>query len=135
MRSMLKSSTTSNRAVETVEPLSKALRLPIRHGFLKKEVTKVITDCERHDFKTILVCWEHKMLAKLSHCLGISHQLLWGLNPYKSQDKHCFDATWLIDSVHSHQRLRVYRQFRINARDDIDYPFPPNLEVFASVSM
>ena len=49
------------------------------------------------------------MLAELSHALGMSHRFAWGLNPCKRENKHCFDATWVVDTVQTHQRLRIYK--------------------------
>ena len=126
---------TSNRAIETVKPMSQALHLPIRHDYFKQEIRQVIVDVTKHNFKVILVCWEHAMLAELSHSLGMSHRLAWGLNPYKREDKHCFDATWLIDTVQTLRRLRIYKQFKVTPRGNIEYAFPSNIEVFASVSL
>jgi len=65
---------TSNRSVETVTPLSNTLQLPINQAFLKKDIEMVAQDCEQRKYKTILVCWEHRMLPKLGNLLGLRHK-------------------------------------------------------------
>ena len=61
----------SRRPRLTVEPLSKALRLPIDDRFRDKDVASLADALEtRSGGKTILICWHHKEIPELLQALG-----------------------------------------------------------------
>ncbi len=62
----------SNRPVETVTPLSRALRLPINSRYTEEAVgslAKEILANARYSNATILICWHHGMLPALAESL------------------------------------------------------------------
>ena len=123
---------TSNRSVETVRPISKALNIPITNTFERHEIGSIIDDSQYHRHTVVLVCWEHKMLCKLSHQLEMPKSFKWSLNPYTAKVP-CYDATWVMDVINDQPRLRVYKQFIIR-NNQIVYDFPSCTEVFTLVN-
>lgn len=70
------SSTEPNfRTVETIEPLAKALNLPIERLFGKKEFKEMgafLLGEKRLDGKRILLCWNHEKIDDLVKALGVA---------------------------------------------------------------
>ena len=65
----------SNRPIETVEPLSKKLGIPIDDSFADEDYAalaqKLLTD-KKYDRKFILICWHHGHIPDLAFALGAS---------------------------------------------------------------
>ena len=82
----------SNRPVETVEPLSRQLRLSIDSRFRDHDYNALghalLTD-ERYVAKVTLVCWHHGTMPNLAMALGVKGAPRWP----GSQ----FDRVWVID--------------------------------------
>lgn len=82
----------SNRPVETVEPLAKALDLSIDTRFRDDDfralADRLLSD-ERYAGKVVLVCWHHGSIPKLARALGVP-------NPPKWPDDQ-FDHVWVIE--------------------------------------
>jgi len=96
-----KHSDSSNRAVETVQPLADALDKKIHNDFEKGEEKKCVDDIiARYPGKTVLVCWEHDTLVDIAAYFGActdSGNLDWGLNPDSgSNNSSCYNANWIL---------------------------------------
>jgi broad specificity phosphatase PhoE len=82
----------SNRPVETVEPLSRALGVPIDNRF-RDEDYRILADelltNDRYDGKVVLVCWHHGKLPKLAKALGVKGAPAWPDDQY--------DHVWMIE--------------------------------------
>ena len=82
----------SNRPVETVEPLARALSLQIDTRFRDDDYAvlagALLTDA-RYEGKTILVCWHHGKMDNLARALGVKHAPKW--------PEAQFDHVWVID--------------------------------------
>ena len=82
----------SNRPVETVEPLAKALNLPIDNRFRDDDfraLAESLLSDERYDGKVVLVCWHHGKIPKLAKALGVKDPPPW-------PDAQ-FDHVWVIE--------------------------------------
>jgi hypothetical protein len=59
----------SVRGMETVKPLADALKLEVQTPFERDDYRKLVRDVldnPKHQGKTVLVCWEHDVLAKMA---------------------------------------------------------------------
>ena len=87
-----RASKASDRPMETVEPLAKALHLPIDNRFKDDDYEilahELLTD-QRYAGKIVLVCWHHGKLPKLARALGVSDTPKWS--------NRQFDRVWIID--------------------------------------
>jgi len=95
----------SNRPIETVEPLARALHLEIDNRFRQDDFAilarDLLTDA-RYAGKVVLVCWHHGSLPKLARALGVK-------NPPKWPDTQ-FDRVWMIDFKNKGARLDEVHQ-------------------------
>ncbi len=83
----------SNRPIETVEPLARALHLEIDNRFRDDDaamLARALLSDGRYDGKIVLVCWHHGKLPKLARELGVKDA------PAKWPDRQ-FDHVWVID--------------------------------------
>lgn len=91
----------SNRPIETVEPLARALHLEIDNRFKDDDYAILARDLlsdARFSGKVVLVCWHHGKLPKLAKALGAKDATKWPDN--------VFDRVWVIDYKKSgHARL------------------------------
>jgi broad specificity phosphatase PhoE len=82
----------SNRPVETITPLSAALREPIDATFKVDEVDKIskeiLTD-PKYAGKTILIAWHHEEIPELAKALGVK-------NVPDKWDAAVFDRVWVV---------------------------------------
>ena len=81
----------SNRPIETVTPLARALRLRIDHEYADSEVAAIAKELlsGKYAGKVVLVCWHHGELPHLAEALGVS-------NAPKKWDDNVFDKIWMI---------------------------------------
>jgi broad specificity phosphatase PhoE len=82
----------SNRPVETVTPLAKALNLDIDSRFKDDEFDKLATELltkARYAGKTVLVCWHHGTIPELARQLRVEDVP----DPWKGS---VFDRVWVI---------------------------------------
>lgn len=82
----------SNRPVETVEPLSRALGVPIDNRFRDDDFRQLAHDLltdERYAGKAVLVCWHHGKIPKLVKALGVKDAPVW-------PDAQ-FDHVWVVE--------------------------------------
>ena len=87
-----KASKHSNRPVETVTPLAKALKLEIDSRFVNDDYTKLTEEVytkPKYEGKTVLICWHHGNIPELATVLGAT-----GV-PDKWKD-HVFDRVWVL---------------------------------------
>ena len=83
----------SNRPVETITPLAKALGLPIDDKYADDDYAKVAEDVLTHSKyagKRVLICWHHGKIPKLAEALG-------GVAPVTHWPDSVFDRVWRID--------------------------------------
>lgn len=100
-----RASKSSNRPVETVEPLARALHLPIDNRFREGDYALLAHDVlndPRYAGKVVLVCWHHGTLRKLARALGVAHAPDW--------PNAQFDHIWVIDYTHGRPRLEDVHQ-------------------------
>ena len=87
-----KRSAHSNRPVETIEPLSKAMHLPIDDSFADADVAgiahEVLTNA-KYDGATILIAWHHEKIPDLAKALGVA-------NAPDAWKAEVFDRVWEI---------------------------------------
>lgn len=103
----------SDRCRQTMEPTiqSGRLRFKMVHRSKTESLALQLSKLDH----TVVVCWEHTRIVDFLNVL-IGNQFItaWGLNPESStDDRNCFDATWVCDVEDDVVRLRVYRQFDI----------------------
>lgn len=122
----------SNRPVETVTPLSKALNIPIIADSKQSEITQAVNDINKFgEDKVVLVCWEHKSLTKIAKLLGAPVNS-WGYNPQaKKDDDKNYDAIWVITKISDTKaELEVYKEFSVLDNGEISYDGVSNLPLF-----
>lgn len=86
-----KSSDNSERSVETLEPLSKSLKIPIDVRFKDdqyKKLAEAILQGPRHAGGNVLICWHRETMTELAAALGVANPPEW-----KSKD---YDRIWRI---------------------------------------
>ncbi len=87
-----KKSAHSNRPFETIEPLSKALQLPIDNTFADDNVEGIAHEVlmnPKYDGKTILIAWHHQKIPDLAKALGVT-------DAPSSWSGEVFDRVWEI---------------------------------------
>jgi phosphohistidine phosphatase SixA len=83
----------SKRTTETLEPLSKAMGLPLDQRFTTKQYPELADDLRTHAYgNEILICWHHSKMPGLITALGGNPE---GLLPGGKWPDTTYD--WLID--------------------------------------
>jgi hypothetical protein len=82
----------SNREVETVMPLSTALKLPVDDSVMDEDFAALATDLlsGKYAGKVVLVSWHHGRIPQLAAALGVKP-------PYEKWPDEQFDRVWRID--------------------------------------
>ena len=95
----------SNRPIETVTPLSQALRLPIDHDYADAEVTAVANEVlgGKYAGKVVLICWHHGEIPRLAQAFGIT-------DAPKKWDEAVFDKIRMIEWVDGKAQFSVLPQ-------------------------
>jgi hypothetical protein len=78
--------------VETVIPTAKALNLPIHQNLMKDDTSALvqeITNAPEYNGKTVIICWEHKMIPIIASQFGL-------LNGPQTWDGNVFDRAWIL---------------------------------------
>ena len=87
-----KSDKKSIRSLQTLTYVSKEFNLPVLATFEKDEfkalVAEILSNAEFND-KTVVICWQHKVLSKIAKRLGVE-------NPPELDVKD-YDRYWIID--------------------------------------
>jgi hypothetical protein len=91
----------SNRPVETVTPLAKALHLPIDSSILNEDYTALASTLlsGKYACKVVLVAWHHGTLPQLATALGAQP-------PYIPWPDQQFDRIWRIDYVNGKATIK-----------------------------
>jgi len=95
----------SRRPIETVTPLADSLGLKINTPYARDEVKDLaesILSNSDYDGKMVLICWEHNMIPKLAHKLGVEPK------PADWPDT-VFDQVWEID--YNGDQVSDFRQY------------------------
>ena len=82
----------SNRPVETITPLSEALKMPISHDIDDKDFATLAGELlsGKYAGKVVLVAWHHGSIPRLAKALGATP-------PYDPWPDTQFDRVWRID--------------------------------------
>jgi phosphohistidine phosphatase SixA len=83
----------SNRPVETITPLAKALGIEINSKHADDDFQKVADDIRnnaKYAGKLVLICWHHGKIPKLTAALG-------GSPPFDPWPGTVFDRVWSLD--------------------------------------
>ena len=78
--------------METVEPLARALDVPIDNRYAEADYKLLARDLlsdPRYAGKVVLVCWHHGKIPRLAKALGVKDAPLW------PEDQ--FDHVWVIE--------------------------------------
>ena len=90
---MPKDESGSRRAIETLEPSSRALGIPVRSGFKRGEYPAMVAQIlSEPSFSggTVVICWEHKVIPPIAKALGAEQApSLW--------DGAVYDRAWFLD--------------------------------------
>ena len=87
-----KASKHSNRPVETITPLAKALKLDINAEYANDNYASLAEELysnQKYEGKTVLICWHHGMIPELAVMLGATEV------PDKWKDP-VFDRVWQV---------------------------------------
>lgn len=112
----------SNRAIETVKPLSIELNINIIHNFYKNDIIKLYSFINDNLDKNILVCWEHKKIIDIVKVLTYNRlfNLFWKRKDYIS--------IWII----ANNTFNIFNQFKITKKC-IDYSNFKTEPIFSKV--
>ena len=82
----------SDREVDTLLPLSEAMKMPISHEVADKEFATLATELlsGKYAGKIVLVCWHHGSIPEFARALGVTP-------PYEKWPDTQFDRVWRID--------------------------------------
>lgn len=103
----------SDRCRQTMEPTIQSGKLTYKMVHRSKTESLALHISKMNH--TVVVCWEHTRIVDFLNLLIGYHMIsAWGLNPEScTDDRKCFDATWVCDVDENSVRLRVFRQFEI----------------------
>jgi hypothetical protein len=88
----------SVRSIQTMEPTSQALNLPLHREITRDEIdalAKAILGNPAYEGKTVVVCWEHKKIPGMLQALGCT------TGPSFWADE-VYDRYWIIDYAADH---------------------------------
>lgn len=114
---------TSNRPVETVQPLAKEFNIPVYAEYTQQQTDLAVREINQYGKdKTVLVCWEHEELVEIAKLMGVPVKS-WGNNPNaKKSDDANYDAIWVLTKTGSNKAIfSVYKQFSIGNNGEISY--------------
>jgi len=86
------SSDGSLRPIETVTPTARALGLPVQSTLTKDQTSELVSEIEgnpSYDGKTVVICWEHKMIPVIASGFGLKD------GPEKWPGS-VFDRAWVL---------------------------------------
>jgi hypothetical protein len=84
----------SDRPIETVTPLARALHLRVDHDYADREVSALATELlsGKYAGQVVLVCWHHGEIPHLAQALGVT-------DAPKKWDDTVFDRIWMVQWV------------------------------------
>jgi hypothetical protein len=83
----------SARAVQTMEATARALKIRTDHHYFRDEIDGLVNAIRKSkagEGKTIIVCWEHKVIPEMLKAFG------WKEGPKKWPDD-VYDRLWILD--------------------------------------
>jgi phosphohistidine phosphatase SixA len=83
----------SNRAVETIQPLADALGIAVDSDYTSGEYSDMVDEVmssSEYDGQVVLICWHHGKLPDIAEALGISPKPA-------DWDDTVFDRVWRLD--------------------------------------
>jgi hypothetical protein len=86
------SSSGSKRAIQTVQPLSKALNLVVNTTFTKLQISELVSEisnAQEYSGKTVLICWEHNVILNIAEAFGLVNPPDW--------PSSIFDRVWKLE--------------------------------------
>lgn len=89
----------SNRPIETILPLSKALHLPIDERYGRGDLTALVQELASGKYagKVVLISWHHAEMQALAHDLGATDVPAW--------PETLFDRIWKIEWIDGKAQL------------------------------
>ena len=95
----------SDRPIETIAPLSGALKLPINHEFADIETASLakLVMSGNYAGKTVLICWHHGEIPHLAAAFGV-------VGAPKHWDEAAFDKVWQVTWVNGVATLKILPQ-------------------------
>ncbi len=84
----------SIRSIETLEPLSQKIGVPINMEFSRDEyeaAAKEILTSRKYNGKLVIICWEHDAMNNFADELGVNGAPKW---------KDDYDRAWILDYEH-----------------------------------
>jgi hypothetical protein len=94
------------RPAETLQPLSRDLKIPVETPFKSDEYSKLaslVLENPDYDGKCVLICWVHEYIPALAEALGVHPP------PDKLDDK-TYDRVYVIQYRDGKAALQQYRQ-------------------------
>jgi hypothetical protein len=88
-----KDATGSVRAIQTVTPTAQALNLTLNSQYKKDEISNLVNDIKNNrifDGRTVLICWEHKVIPTIAQALGLS------AGPQNWDGGEVYDRMWVL---------------------------------------
>lgn len=81
----------AKRPVETCQPTANYFKLPLNVRYSHDDYPKLVEEIKNnpaYQGKTVLICWEHRVIPKMANDFGIRRNINW--------PSDVFDATWII---------------------------------------
>jgi broad specificity phosphatase PhoE len=118
-----KKKTSSNRCVETVNPLAQSLGINVESKFTRDDIDGVYKSLQSNKYKgrVVLVCWEHDALVDIAKRFGVPVEH-WGSKPNTEEEKTNFSSIWVLERQGiKGVMLKVYPGFKITETNQIEY--------------
>jgi len=92
----------SNRPVETITPLAKALNLPLNQDFDEREVVPLADQVlgGKYAGKVVIICWHHGEIPHMAKAFGVT-------DAPKQWDDTVFDQIWMIEWIDGKPQFSV----------------------------
>jgi broad specificity phosphatase PhoE len=94
-----KHTSSSLRAIQTVQPLADSLHLKISDAFDRDDYKQMVAEIKhksKYDGHTVLICWEHKVIPEIAKEFAIEDA------PEKWHG-NAFDRTWVLSLKSDHR--------------------------------
>jgi hypothetical protein len=92
----------SNRPVETVTPLARALNEPLNHTFTEDDIAGLAHELlsGRYAGKVVVLCWHHGRIPAVAAALGVT-------NPPAAWNPAVFNQIWQIEYAGGTPRMTI----------------------------
>lgn len=103
----------SQRAIETVRPLSSRLGAPLKADYCVDETSHLAASVLAELDGTSLICWEFAHIPQIAYALGLKWITGWNYNP-EHHSAGIYDMVWVIDFVKQKPvHLNVFKTFDV----------------------